>query len=57
MSHPYIKDNEMLDSRETKPVKYQIIQGDGTDGQPKSYWQRRIEGDWADMPDLWSPVK
>ena len=53
--HPYYKDNEILDSREAKPIKFRFIKGDGKDGGPKGYWERRLDGDWSDMPSLWGP--
>ena len=47
--HPLLKNNDVLDSRETKPVRWRLIEGE------QSYWSRRERGDWSDMPRIWGP--
>ena len=51
LDHPHIT-NEMLTTREEKPVYYQLIENEGDD---KGYWERRETGDWDDLPNLWGP--
>lgn len=52
--HPYFKDNEVLNSKETRPIRYRYVENDGAQ---KSYWERREKGDWADMERLWGPFE
>lgn len=48
--HPYLNNNEILDSKETSnPVLWQLIEGEGDN---KGYWERRENNDWSDMPNL-----
>lgn len=48
-NHPHFKDNEILDSREARPIRFRFVEGE------KGYWERRHKGDWADMPKIWGP--
>jgi hypothetical protein len=36
---------------EEKPLRYVLVEG------KKSYWERRKNGDWSDMPNLWGPYE
>ena len=45
--HPYVT-KEFLE-KEENPICYKLIEGE------KGYWQRRINKDWKDMPNLWGP--
>lgn len=49
--HPYVQSNDVVDSKEEKPIMYELIEGE------KGYWERRANKDWADMPNLWGPWK
>jgi len=48
--HPYLKNNDMIETHDGKPVFYDIIENEA---DSKGYWERREKGDWSDMPNLW----
>lgn len=50
--HPHLSNNEIVDSRQEKPVMFKLIENEGDE---KGYWERREKEDWADLPNLWGP--
>ena len=52
--HPYITNNDNIQTNEEVPIYYQLIQNEDGCGN-KGYWERRENGEWDDMPNLWGP--
>ena len=49
--HPFIKNNEFLETGFEQPCMYTLVDDDS------GYWKRRERQDWDDMPNLWGPWK
>jgi len=51
VKHPHITASTFKHASMPNPVLWVLKE---TKGSYKSYWDRREEGDWKDMPDLWN---
>ena len=49
VAHPYVFDNETINTKEDKPIFYEFIEGD------KGYFSRREKKDWSDSYNIWGP--
>jgi len=53
IDHPYVT-NDMIRTGSKKAIYWKLVENEGDN---KGYWERRENGDWGDVPNLFGPFE